>query len=142
MTGFNHTLAGALAAVTLPAPLAPLVALVSHFVFDAFPHFGRHTELRPYTKSFIQLLGIDAVLCVMSLLLALMLFPDKWLLILACTFLSTLPDFLWLLDGKVGWLKGFFSFASVIQWGERPWGWVLEIIYGTIFVATLIILSY
>lgn len=142
MTGFNHTLAGALAAVIVPAPIAPIVALVSHFIFDAFPHFGRHPKLYPYTKGFKWLLVGDAALCIAALALALLLFPDRWLMILICTFVSTLPDFLWPLDGKVKWMQPFFKFASDIQWGERPWGWILELIYGAIFTTWLILLSY
>lgn len=142
MTGYNHTLAGAIAAVALPAPLAPFAALISHFIFDAFPHFGRHDELKPYTSSFVSLLVVDGMLCILALIFALVLFPDKWILILLCTFLSTLPDFLWLLEGRVPRLEGFFKFAADIQWGERPWGWILEIIYGVIFATILILLSY
>jgi hypothetical protein len=142
MTGYNHTLAGAIAAIALPAPIAPLAALVSHFIFDAFPHFGRHPVLKPYTSSFVSLLIVDGMLCILSLIFALALFPDKWIIILVCTFFSTLPDFLWLLEGRVRSLEGFFKFASDIQWGERPWGWTLEIFYGIIFTTILVLLSY
>lgn len=141
MTGFNHTLAGCLIAVVVPAPLAPFAAFMSHFLLDATPHFGRDKEFVPYNHNFIMLLIFDGILCVAALAFSIWLFPHLWWLMIICSAASTLPDFMWILRGKVTWLNGFFAFASMIQWGERPWGWTLEIIYGTIFLSILVALS-
>lgn len=142
MTGFNHTLAGSIIAVLVPAPIAPILAFASHFLLDMTPHFGRHPKLYPYTKEFIWLLISDAILCFTALGFSLILFPRLWPIIIVTVFFSTLPDFMWLLDGRVSWLKGFFKFAEKIQWGERPWGWTLEILYAAIFSILLLFLSY
>jgi len=139
--GFNHTLAGTIAAVILPAPIAPLIAFLSHFALDATPHFGRHKNIYPYSPGFIRLLVVDAVLCVISLGFSMWLFPHLWWLMIICSAASTLPDFMWLLRGRVNWLKGFFRFASVIQWGERPYGWIFELAYALFFVIILLYLS-
>jgi len=40
MTGFNHAASGGLIGALLPLPLAIPVALTSHFILDAFPHYG------------------------------------------------------------------------------------------------------
>lgn len=143
MIGFNHTLIGAIVAVTTPAPLVPVVALVSHFVADAMPHFGRHPKITVdeqgrYSPAFKKLLVVDAVVCFAVLFFAWWLFPQQWFVITVGAFFATLPDFMWLLKGRVAWLDGFFRFASWIQWGERPWGWVLELAYCGIFAAVLV----
>jgi hypothetical protein len=141
MIGFNHTLAGAIIAVIIPAPFVPLVAFFSHFLLDMTPHFGRSKTFTPYTKEFKWLLIIDAILCFCSLFFAWWLFPEMWLIIAIGTFFSTLPDFLWLLRGKSKKFQWFFTFAEKIQWGERPWGWILELAYGVVFVTVLISLQ-
>ncbi len=138
MLGFNHTLAGCIIAVITPAPLVPVVAFASHFVLDTTPHFGRSKRIYPYTRPFIYMLILDAILCTTSLLFAIWLFPDKWLVLTVGAFFSTLPDFIWLLEGRVRWLKRFFAFARWIQWGERPYGWIFDIAYACIFVAILL----
>ena len=141
MTGFNHTLAGCVIAVMSPAPLAPLLAFSSHFVLDALPHFGRSARFRPYTREFKWLLVFDALLCFISLGLAIWVFPALWWLLIICALTATLPDFLWLFNGKIAWLNGFYKFAGDIQWGERPWGWILELVYAVLFITTLYWLS-
>lgn len=141
MLGFNHTLAGCIVAVITPAPLVPMVAFASHFLLDMTPHFGRSKRVYPYTKEFKLLLLGDAILCVTSLLFAMYLFPDMWFILGIGAFFSTLPDFLWLLNGKTKWLKGFLQFAEKIQWGERPYGWIFDACYGVLFVIILLQLA-
>lgn len=143
MTGFNHTLAGCIVAVVVPAPLTPFVACLSHFLLDATPHFGRHKKIYPYTNAFKWLLIIDAILCFSALGFSIWLFPHLWWLMIICSAASTLPDFMWLLklSDKFKWLRGFFRFASWIQWGERPYGWIYELVYTGFFVWILVGLS-
>ena len=137
MLGFNHTLAGCIIAVITPAPLVPFVAFASHFVLDMTPHFGRSKRVYPYTKEFIWMLILDAILCTLSLLIAISLFPDKWIVLVIGAFFATLPDFMWLLKGRIKLLDPFFKFASKIQWAEHPYGWVFDILYGYIFLIVL-----
>lgn len=140
MTGFNHTLAGCIIAAIVPVPLAPFAALASHYALDGLPHFGRDETFVPYNRNFVMLLVLDGVLCCAALGFSIRLFPHLWWLMIICSATSTLPDFMWMLRGKVRWLQGYFRFAGSIQWGERPWGWMLESIYGVIFTAILIAL--
>lgn len=141
MTGFNHTLAGCIIAVLIPAPLVPFAAFASHFLLDAMPHFGRSQRFSPYTRDFKLMLVVDAVLCVATLLFAIVLFPNLALLLVTGAFFATLPDFMWLLEGKVNWLHKFFRFATVIQWGERQYGWIFELLYASLFIFLLLSLA-
>lgn len=128
MIGFNHALAGALIAVTVPPTYVPLVALASHFVMDAFPHFGKSEIFKPYTRSFKALLVFDAMMCFAVLGCAWWLFSDRWVLVTLGIFFATLPDFLWLIERKVTWASSYFSFARRIQRGESPDGWTYELL--------------
>lgn len=141
MTGFNHTLAGAIIAVIVPAPVVPLVALVSHFIMDALPHFGESAIFKPYNRAFKTLLIIDAILCFSALFFAWWLFPDHKVIITVGAFFAAGPDFLWLLQGKVRWLNGFFKFAKKIQWKELPEGWTYELLYCVFMVMALVLLK-
>ncbi|NLA42790.1 hypothetical protein GX865_01350 [Candidatus Saccharibacteria bacterium] len=141
MIGFNHALAGVIIAATVPAPLVPVVALASHFLMDALPHFGNSVIFKPYTKAFKRLLLVDAVLCTTILAFSFWLFPDKWWLMIIGTFFATLPDFLWLLEGRVKWLQRYFAFAKKIQWSETPEGWTYELIYLSLLFLTLSIVA-
>lgn len=140
MIGFNHAMAGVIVAAVTPAPFVPVVALCSHFVMDAFPHFGNSATCKPYTTSFKWLLVIDALLCTLVLGSSFFLFPDKWWLMIVGTFFATLPDFLWLIEKKVSWMKPYFTFAKRIQWSETPDGWTYEIGYFTLQFLIIVLL--
>ena len=142
MLGFNHTLAGSIIAVLVPAPLVPVISFGSHFILDMTPHFGRSKKVYPYTKSFKLLLVADALLCTTGTLFAMWLFPDKWFIIGVGAFFSVLPDFLWLFARRgPKWLDKFLSWAAWIQWGERPYGWIFDVFYALMMVITLYLLS-
>lgn len=129
MIGFNHALAGAIIGIVTPTPLVPFVALASHFLMDMLPHFGEHSRIKPYTKSFKALLVFDALMCFSILATSLHIRPDMHIGIILGTFFACLPDFLWLVQDKVksGWAKAYFKFAKKIQWGETPDGWTYEL---------------
>lgn len=142
MLGFNHVLAGSLIAVITPAPMVPLAAFGSHFILDLFPHFGNSTSVYPYTKSFKLLLVADALLCIAALSLALLLFPDKWFIIMVGAFFGALPDFFWLAYHRGSkWIDTFLGWAEWIQWGERPYGWMFDAFYGFAFAFILVTLA-
>lgn len=137
MTGFNHTLAGAIIGIVVPAPFVPIVAYFSHFILDVFPHFGRHPDVTHGSKRLRQIIVIDGILSLAVFLLAASLFPDKWFMIGVGSFFAVLPDFQWIFKRYLHTPKWFLNFSSKIQWGERPWGWTLEILYGSIFMGML-----
>ena len=142
MLGFNHVLAGSIVAVIVPAPLVPLAALASHFILDTFPHSGNTEKTYPYTPSFKRLLALDALLCFAGLAFALWLFPQEWLIIMIGAFFGAAPDFLWLWRDKgPAWFQKFLHFANWIQWGERPYGWILDVIYALLFTIALYLLA-
>ena len=66
MRAINHALTGAVIglAITEPAAAIPL-AVVSHYVCDAIPHYGQnHPEEQRLRSSFFrQLLYFDTILC-------------------------------------------------------------------------------
>lgn len=140
MIGLNHAMAGVIVAATVPAPLVPIAALISHFVMDALPHFGSSETFKPYNRPFKWLLFFDAIVCFLVLAGGIWLFPDKWWFVIIGTFFATLPDFLWLLQGKVSWMKKYFTFAKRIQWSETPDGWTYEIAYFVLMFMAVIYL--
>jgi len=142
MLGFNHSLAGSIVAVLVPAPIVPVVSLAAHFVLDTTPHFGRD-ESTAYSKPFKIWLAIDGVLCVLSALFAMWLFPDKWFIIGVGAFFGVVPDLFWPLWHKgPAWLDKFLDWAEWIQWGERAsYGWMFDAFYGFLFSFTLFALA-
>lgn len=142
MTGFNHVLTGIAIAATVQQPIiAPIAALVSHFVLDSLPHFGNHPTIRPWKRPFLVYLVIDGILALGFMLLGLAWFPEQALLVLACAALAFAPDWLW--PVHLLWNKGhwFFDFHKRIQWAEVPWGFWIEIPYTLIVVTVLYNLS-
>ena len=133
MTATNHTLTGMLIMAAVPAPIMLIPAFLSHFVLDSLPHFGasNHTH-----KSFIAILLTDMVLALMLLLFIVLVRPEHWPLYVAGGILGASPDLMWL--GP--WLNELRSkpkkafgkvrrFHSWIQWGERSWGMLIELVW-------------
>lgn len=137
MTSFNHVLAGVTIAVTVQQPLLALpLALVSHFVLDAVPHFW-HEKFDAWAKPLFIMISVDAVLSITFLTMGILLFPQHTALILGCAALATLPDWLWLLHYKYKVEHPFFDFHQKIQQFERPWGIFFELPF-TIAILTLL----
>lgn len=144
MTGFNHATTGAIIALVVKRPeLALPMALVSHFVLDSLPHYGVPTERRRVYKSFYRLLASDAIL-VPTLLIALLL--SHHYLAFWCAILAVSPDVVWaprflkehLFEAAPSLPADPFSrFHKKIQWGERPWGWSIEICWSICAVTVL-----
>jgi hypothetical protein len=143
MTGLNHTLVGAAVALTFKNPIliAP-IALASHFVCDALPHFGDHPKLKPYNSAFMKYLRIEALLCIAALLFAIALSPTNWFILGLGAAFATLPDFLWPFQHKFPrWTAPFYRFHTVIQWGERSYGWTYEIVYASLLIWLIVVLA-
>ncbi len=135
MTATNHTLTGALIAANFPKPLIAIpLALASHLVLDALPHFGGDQLSHTDTKYFI-ILASDAAMAAFVLSLIIVVGPAHWLLMITCAIIAASPDLLWLpywiaeLRGQKHQLGKLSRFLSWIQWGERPWGWIFELIW-------------
>lgn len=130
MTGFNHVLAGVTIAVVVHQPIfAPLIALASHFLLDALPHFGGLKWFDTWGKKLISLTIVDSLLCVAFMALGIIFFPEYWLLIILCAAAATIPDWLWIFHYKYGVEHQFFAFHKAIQRYERPWGVYVELVF-------------
>lgn len=134
MTATNHVLTGVLIASVVPNPVVGLpLALLSHFLLDALPHFGMDSHK---TKSFLLYLAIDSGLAASILISVLFLDVNSELYLITGGILAASPDLMWLqpflteLRGKKTKLKGFVRrFHSNIQWAETSRGWPVEIVW-------------
>lgn len=148
MTGSNHVVAGALigAVVVQPAVAVP-VALASHFVMDALPHYGDNNQNSWLNRNFRYVLAIDGLVMLSFIVAILTMQPSNWPLLLLCAFVAVLPDAIWLphyladMRGNPIQPGPFARFSKWIQWGERPWGIYIEIaalaILLAVFFATI-----
>lgn len=146
MTATNHALTGAVIGLVVGQPLLAVpLAIGSHFVCDALPHFKVNLPEKVLlkTRGFRNYLIADASLCVLLVATLAIFQPQHWLLASVCAFMATSPDLLWLNKylkirrGKHWKRSSFAQFASSIQWFQRPIGAVVEVAW---FVAALIIL--
>jgi hypothetical protein len=146
MTATNHALTGAIIGLTIGNPLIAIpLAIASHFVMDAIPHFGTEGDVPSFLRknSFLLLLVGDAALCGLLVLLLVLLRPENWLLASFCAFFATSPDLLWInqyLKARAHkeWKPGLIARFSIwTQWFQRPIGSLVEI---TWFVCSSILL--
>jgi hypothetical protein len=141
VTALNHTLTGVLIASQAPAGAAPVLAFMSHFLLDVMPHFGNHPTIRPWTQQFKTYLAIDLMLALAALGMGILLFPDKWLLVVVCVGFATVPDALWLLQNNANkLLQKILKFLKDIQWGESPKGWIYEVLFALAAISFIIAL--
>ena len=136
MTATNHAMTGAIIGLSVHQPLLALpIALLSHFVLDAIPHYGSHLpqEVLLKTKGFRQYLFIELLLCVALVVVLGTVQPKHWLLAAICAFVAAAPDllsinrFLRVRMGKSYHPNVYSRFASAIQWFEKPSGAVVEV---------------
>ena len=139
MTATNHALTGTAIGLIVGQPLLALpLALLSHFICDAIPHFSFTADESKITdimrsKLFRNYLITEAFLCFLIVLGLTIIQPLHWPLAVACAFLAAAPDLLSSrryssIVSKKKWKPGLYSrFAHDIQWFERPIGGVVEI---------------
>jgi hypothetical protein len=137
MTATNHALTGAFIGLALGNPWVALpVALASHFVCDAIPHFGHARNDMHWLRSkfFKRLLLTDIALCFVIAGTIVVRHPANWVLAVICAFVATSPDFYWIGKFKAALghkqlssPKGFAYFAGVIQWFQKPIGSIVEV---------------
>lgn len=142
MSGSNHVLAGAIIAAAIPQPAVALpLAFLSHFVLDALPHYGDKNGRSWLGRHFDLILITDGIISAIFLSTVIITQPENWLLMIACAVVAVIPDLLWLpyyLADKRGRIKHhtrLAEFLKWIQWAERPWGMIIEIIW---LIASLI----
>src|SRR5689334_16761736 len=138
MTGLNHALTGAAIGLAIHQPLLVVpLAIASHFVLDAIPHFD-HEIYRHGSKYFMHIMALDGVLSIGSIIALMIFFPAFAWLIAIGALCATLPDFLWPIYYANGRKKHwYFTFHTLIQWFERPPGLLVEICY-LVFISTTI----
>lgn len=153
MTITNHVLAGALIGIAINEPAIALpLALGSHFVMDALPHFG-YKGNKGYSEALQHRLsywvGVISLLTTM-LVVALLIYNQLWLA-LAAGIMAALPDVLGVYNYRKyekhgqkahGILKVVHvQFHRAIQWCERPWGIYIELVtfMGLFFLLTQVI---
>lgn len=148
MTITNHILAGALIGLVISNPIAAIAgAFISHFVMDALPHFGYagkrgYGEALKYKLSYV--VALVALLTSLTVVLLLAL-SGKWFAILT-GLIAASPDAIglynWLAYEKHGKKADSIielfhvKFHRRIQWCERPWGVIVEIL---VFVGLLLL---
>lgn len=149
MTATNHALSGAVIglAISQPAIALPL-ALASHFVLDAIPHFGlaNHVEREAKKPLFNWILRTDALL--LAAVMIYLLFAGAGWLAFACLFLAGSPDFVWAYRyvfkedfGRKPFppMNAFSRFHSRIQWSQTlTAGFAIELLFAAaLLFATL-----
>lgn len=136
MVAINHALTGAFIGLIIEKPIIAVpVALASHFICDALPHFGSRgpSDVAIRTKFFRNYLISDALACVGLVAVLLILQPDAWLLAAVCALVATSPDFLWIpkylaaIHNRTAPVNLYTKFATGIQWFQRPIGIFVEI---------------
>jgi hypothetical protein len=147
MTAANHALTGAAIGliITQPAVAIP-VALLSHFVCDAIPHFRSSLPEKQLFQAnwFKKYLVAEAIIVFVILGIIASVQPANWLLAVVCASIAVAPDLLSMnrffkVSNNKRWRPGaYVRFASRIQWFERPIGAVVEAAW---FIAGVAILS-
>lgn len=134
MTASNHVVTGALIATAVASPVFAIpLALASHFVLDALPHYGDTNKSSWLNRNFKYILGVDLFLASLFLGAIVLMQPTSWLLLAICGVVAVSPDILWLpyfladLKHEQKEHSRLARFLKWIQWGERPWGIYLEI---------------
>jgi hypothetical protein len=138
MTATSHGLTGVAIGVLVQNPLALPLAFASHFLLDAFPHFG----LPKRNKLFIAYLLLDATLT-FALLVWALIFSNQPLLLAGCLILATSPDVIWAYRWyrELKYKEPFrdysdplTKFHARIQWFEKPIGIAVELVWSTLML--------
>lgn len=148
MNATNHAAAGVVIAVVIKEPAVALpLAFLSHFALDALPHFGY--KERGFANFFKQRLTYLVVaLDIVGVMTLLYLIRDSSWIIYVSGILAVSPDFAWyyryfFLERKdlsnPGEDNAFDRWHSRIQWCERPWGLIVEVLFA---VGALYLISW
>jgi len=144
MTATNHAITAAnMALITKQWWVLPL-ALLSHFVLDMLPHYGEPT-LEARGARFKTVLLVDVVMLTLLTWLVIMTAGQYVWLTLAAMAVAISPDTVWIYryyrehkEGELPMKNPITYFHARIQWGERSWGWIIEIAW---FIAMLAVFA-
>ena len=145
MTSYNHAVTGALVAVAIKQPaIAFPVAVASHFLFDAVPHWDHKVAL---SKRKITNIGELIFTSLLVIILSLVINAPYWLTV-SCMILAISPDIMWLpgiLHGKLPAMDGpsllhkVRRFHKKIQWSETGRGFYYEAIWFAAFLVLVLL---
>jgi hypothetical protein len=150
VTTSNHLYAGAALALTVQQPIAGMaLALVSHYVLDVMPHYGRKEAIVIDWFRYKTTWLVEGVNLIGVPLLIYLLWGQPWW-VFAAVALAILPDVVWIFRyfyyERYGINNaaslGLTRFHSWIQWGERPWGALVEVPFFVGLVAVTVVLIY
>jgi hypothetical protein len=144
--GSNHVATGAVIGLTISNPVIALpLAFLSHFVLDAAPHFGFKgpgglDTLFKHRISYFVLIPT---------ILYLIFGTGIWVFLAAILAFS--PDFVWI-GRYIFWERrganppkytegAITRFHARIQWGERPWGIIIDIIWLSLMITMIVQLT-
>jgi hypothetical protein len=138
MTGLNHALTGALVAANINRPVIALpVALLSHFVIDAVPHWNY--DLKPHIARRQLVMFADLALSLALLLVLAATVDANPYLVIAGGLLGILPDTMWLryfITGRPSihgspkrLINRIRQFHFWIQWSETSKGFFMELLW-------------
>ena len=146
MIGFNHALTGGLLAKYLPLPVALPLALASHFILDALPHYGMPHKKRDNSKFWKIFFTVDAFA---TLAIALYTISQHRYAMFFGGLFGVMPDFIWVgkvirtgsfsLDDNQNW---FTKWHAKIQRYERPWGLWIELPLASILFYQVMVLNW
>lgn len=149
MTTTNHVITGVIIVLAIHNPAVALpLAFLSHFVLDALPHFGRTKELsNKKSPLFAVGLGADIICALAVFSMVALIAPAHWQLIILGGIVSASPDLLWL-PGYITILRNHRyrpgpvrKLLGYIQWGERPWGILVEMAWFAVAVTVFVHLA-
>ena len=134
MTATNHFVTGALIASIVPNHVLGLaLALLSHVVLDAIPHFGVAVENN--LKVFVPVLVADSALAAALILFIFFKQPSEYLWVIAGGIASTSPDLLSIpyfissIKKRPHKLGKVQTFLGSVQWSESVPGIGIEAIW-------------
>ncbi len=137
MTATNHALTGALIGLVVGQPVvAVILAVLSHFVLDAIPHYTDES-IKISSDGFKRYLIVEALFCFSLVVVLVLVHPENWPLAAICAFLATSPDFMWMpkylrarqAKPEPKTHNAIIRFHSRIQWFTKPVGAVVEAVW-------------
>lgn len=136
MRAINHALTGAIVGLSISEPAIALpTAFLSHYALDALPHYGPNRPDEEYIRDgvFRQQLILDAVLCLILVLILATFKPVNWAQAAICAFLAASPDLVSVnrykkVVSRKKWSPNQYEkLATNIQWFEKPIGALVEV---------------